>query len=90
MLNITECLYCFAHETYFPFYLYGNPDYIRAYHAAERAEDWLKGHLDEAAQERLTLLADNQNEADDLTQRAAFLCGLSMGLELSRLGQLPG
>ena len=55
-----------------------------------KAADWLAANLGPEARGQLERLTDCSLEQGDLTERALFRCGLSLGLELGALSRLPG
>ena len=90
MQDIVDYLFEYVQEHRLAFYLNADPEYQNAGRMAERAADWLAANLGPEARGQLERLTDCSLEQGDLTERALFRCGLSLGLELGALSRPPG
>lgn len=90
MQDIIDYLFEYVQEHRLALCLSADPEYQDAGRMAERAADWLAANLSQEARGQLERLTDSRLEQGELTERALFRCGLSLGLELGALSRFPG
>ncbi len=84
METLTDALYVYAHENRILGYLQ-TAEYRRAVGEIEKGWEAFRADLTVEQGSRLGVLLSRENEINLLEDQAAFLAGISIGLELGRL-----